>query len=188
MNDPELVKALAKMRGAFPAANATLDTLKLYAEMLSEYDVPAVVAAIDRIIRTSEPKYYGYFPSIAEITATMNTGGSLDGQAELAWIDVTEQIKQAPWRDGTGAGRIFRNGVYLEPRKPVFRHRVTEIAVKSLTWKLICQAENAADVRKQFLWTWKNMASGMVKHAQNNDHGDFALGVPTYDEMGEGDA
>ena len=162
---PRLLQALSDMADVFPGARVELRTLELYASRLADLDIDALVEAINRLINTAKPKYAGYFPSIAEIREQVEAGGPTDGAAELAWSEVLREVNRVGWnRPG-----VFRNGVFMPPLKPEFSSPVTVAAVESVTWRLICTSEKPADVREQFLWTWKNLASRMLKQAANGD-------------------
>ena len=160
-----ITDALTELRAAFPGANANADTLKLYTKRLSDLDPAAVVEAIDRLINTAQPKYAGYFPSIAEIREQVQAGGPTEGAAELAWGGVLREVRRGGWNPkGT-----FRHGVHHDPPTPQFSSPITEAAVESVTWRMICLSETPEKVREQFLWTWKNLASRMLKQAANGD-------------------
>lgn len=167
-----MIDALTEMRLAFPGANANIETMKLYARKLADLDPDALVAAIDRIVNTAQPKYHGYFPSIAEIREMVVAGGTTDGAAELAWSEVLREVRRVGWNPkGT-----FRDGEHHDPPKPTFTSPITQAAVESLTWRLICLSEQPEEVRKQFYFTWKNLAARMLKQAQNGE---------TLDALGE---
>lgn len=164
-NDPRLVNALVELRASFPGANANTETLNLYAKKLADLDVVTLVEAIDRLINTAQPKYHGYFPSIAEIREMVVAGGPTDGAAELAWAEVLKEVQRVGWNNKG----YFANGVHHDPPKPQFSSPVTKAAVESVTWRNICLSEKPEKTREEFLWTWKNLASRMLKQAQNGD-------------------
>jgi hypothetical protein len=164
MNQNDVKDALKALRMAFPGANAPTETLLLYAKRLADLDPAAVVDAIDRLINTAQPKYAGYFPSIAEIREQVQAGGPTEGAAELAWTEVLKEVNRVGWNNRG----YFQNGVHHDPPKPTFSSPITEAAVQSVTWRSCC-LDNPKDVREQFLWTWKNLASRMLKQAANGD-------------------
>src|SRR4051812_31715358 len=151
MTDLRVTNALIEMRMAFPGATASSDTLKLYARKLADLDPDLLIAAIDRLVNTAQPKYHGYFPSIAEIREMVVAGGPTDGAAELAWAEVLKEVQRVGWNNKG----YFANGVHHDPPKPSFSSPVTKAAVESVTWRDICLSEKRAEVREQFLWTWK---------------------------------
>jgi hypothetical protein len=162
--------ALLQMRTAFPQREVPVETVALYARQLADLDEVAVIDAIERLIRTSR-----FFPTIAEIREAAVAGGATEGLAELAWAEVTREARRVGWNP---TGRRY-GGVRHEPEKPVFTSAITVAAVESLTWKLICHGEQA-EIRDQFLWTWKNLATGMVKRGAAADGGVVMLpGVET---------
>jgi len=165
MTHPDLAAALKTLRLAFPGGQATAETLVLYADRLADLDPADVVAAIDRLINTAKPKYGNYFPSIAEIRELAVVGGTTDGAAELAWAEVLREVRRVGWNNRG----FFRDGVHHDPPKPQFSSAITEAAVESVTWRMICLSEEPERVREQFLWTWKNLASRAIKQAANGD-------------------
>jgi hypothetical protein len=163
--NPRLLQALSDMADVFPGARVELRTLELYASRLSDLDIDALVGAIDRLINTAKPKYAGYFPSIAEIREQVEAGGPTDGAAELAWAEVMREVRRVGWNPKG----YFHNGVHHDPPKAEFTSPITKAAVDSVTWRMICLSETPEKVRDQFLWTWKNLASRMLKQAANGD-------------------
>lgn len=168
----KIIAALSDIADAFPNARLHDGTLDLYARKLADLDPDLLIAAIERLINTTQPSYYGYFPSIAEIREMVVAGGTTDGAAELAWSEVLREVRRVGWNPkGT-----FRDGVHHDPPKPTFTSPITQAAVESLTWRLICLSEQPEEVRKQFYFTWKNLAARMLKQAQNGE---------TLDALGE---
>lgn len=157
--------ALLELRAAFPLREVPTDTLALYARQLADLAEADAVDAICRLLRTAR-----FFPTVAEIREAAVVGGPTEGLAEAAWTEVQREVR----RVGYGRGREMRGGVWIEPAAAVFSSPVTEAAVASMTWRLICLGE-AAEVRDQFLWTWKNLATGLVKRSQASDGGRAAL-------------
>lgn len=161
-------EALLSMRAAFPQREVPVSTLALYSRQLVDLDPAAVVDAIERLIRTSR-----FFPTIAEIREAAVAGGPTEGLAELAWAEVQREVRRVG-DHGAAHLRQFRGGVFIEPERPVFSSPVTVAAVESVTWKLICHGDPAS-VREQFLWTWKNLVTGLVKRGAAADGGAVAL-------------
>lgn len=160
-----LAQALLELRLAFPQRDVPVETLRLYARQLDDLEEATAVDAVYRLIRTAK-----FFPTISEIREAAVTGGATEGLAEAAWAEVQREVS----RVGYGRGRVLRGGEWIEPEAPVFTSPVTEAAVASMSWRLICLGE-AAEVRSQFLWTWKNVATGLVKRGQAADGGAMAL-------------
>jgi hypothetical protein len=160
-----LLSALRELRTAFPGKDIPPETVALYARQLSDLPEADVVDAVYRIMRTSR-----FFPSLGEIREAAVAGGPVDGIAETAWTEVLREVARVGWNRGP----IWQGGVRHEPEQPRFANPITEAAVKSLSWKMICQGE-AAEVRSQFLWTWKNIASGTVKRQAGRQSVDALL-------------
>lgn len=180
MNTPDVAKALKSLRLAFPGANASAETLVLYADRLADLDPVELVNAIDRLINTAQPKYHGYFPSIAEIREMVVAGGPTDGAAELAWSEVLKEVQRVGWNNKG----YFANGVHHDPPKPAFTSPVTKAAVDSVTWREICLSDKQTEVREQFMWAWKALASRMLKQAANGEAVD-ALGETNLRVLGQ---
>jgi hypothetical protein len=156
-----LQQALAELRTAFPQRDVPVATLALYARQLADLDEAAVVDAVYRLIRTAK-----FFPTISEIREAAVAGGPMDGLAEAAWAEVRKEAARVGWNRGP----VMRNRELVEAEAPVFANPITEAAVASMSWRLICLGEQA-EVREQFLWTWKNLSSGLVKRGQAADGG-----------------
>ena len=163
-----LKQALLEMRTAYPNREIPVETMALYARQLTDLDEAAVVDAIYRLVRTSK-----FLPSIAEIREAAVAGGPTEGLAELAWAEVQREVRRVG-DHGAAHLRQFRGGVFVEPERPVFSSPITTAAVESVTWKLICHGD-VAETREQFLWTWRNLATGMVKRGAAADGGAVAL-------------
>ncbi len=171
-----LLSALRELRTAFPGKDVPPETVALYARQLGDLPEADVVDAVYRIMRTSR-----FFPSLGEIREAAVAGGPVDGLAEMAWTEVLREVSRVGWNRGA----TWRGGVLYEPEQPSFVNPITEAAVQSLSWKMICQGE-AAEVRSQFVWTWKNIAAGMVKRQAG---GQSAIGLsagPKAMAIGEG--
>lgn len=160
-----LQQALLDLRLAYPQREVAVEALALYARQLDDLPEAEVVDAIYRLIRTAK-----FFPTVAEIREATVTGGATEGLAEAAWTEVRREVS----RVGYGRGRELRGGAWVEPEQPRFTSPVTEAAVASMSWRLICLGE-ATEVRSQFLWTWKHVATGLVKRSQASDGGRMAL-------------
>ncbi len=160
-----LKQALAELRLAFPQRDMPVQTLALYQRQLADLDEAQVVDAVYRLIRTAR-----FFPTIGEIREAAVAGGPTDGLAEAAWAEVRREAARVGWNRGP----VMRNRELVEAEAPVFSDPITEAAVQSMSWRLICLGEQA-EVREQFLWTWKNLTSGLVKRGQAADGGLKAL-------------
>lgn len=160
-----LAQALLELRLAFPQREVPVETLRLYARQLDDLEEATAVDAVYRLIRTAK-----FFPTISEIREAAVTGGATDGLAEAAWAEVLREVA----RVGFNRGPVFHAGKFHEPETPRFTSPVTEAAVASMSWRLICLGEQA-EVRSQFLWTWKNVATGLVKRGQASDGGRLEL-------------
>jgi len=160
-----LQQALLELRLAFPQREVAVEALALYARQLGDLPEAEVVDAISRLIRTAR-----FFPTVAEIREATVTGGGTEGLAEAAWTEVLREVSRVGWNRGP----VFAGGRFHDPEQPRFTSPVTEAAVASMSWRLICHGEQA-EVRSQFLWTWKNLATGLVKRSQAVDGGRPAL-------------
>lgn len=163
-----LKAALLELRLAFPQREVPVETMALYARQLADIDEASVVDAVFRLIRTAK-----FFPTVAEIRESAVAGGPTEGLAESAWAEVQREVRRVGFNQGQHL-RVFRGGEFVEPEAPRFSSPVTTAAVESMTWRLICHGEQG-EVRSQFLWTWKNLAAGMVKRGQVTDGGTMAL-------------
>jgi len=163
-----LRQALLQLRLAFPQREVEVDTLGLYGRHLADLPEAEVVDAIYRLIRTAK-----FFPTVAEIREATVTGGATEGLAEAAWAEVLREVARVGWNRGP----VFSGGRFHDPDQPRFTSPVTEAAVESLSWRLICLGEQA-EVRNQFLWTWRNLATGLVKRSQAEPGGRLPLAPP----------
>jgi hypothetical protein len=158
-------QALLDLRLAFQQREVRVETLALYARQLGDLPEEEVVEAVYRLIRTAK-----FFPTVAEIREATVTGGATEGLAEAAWAEVQREVSRVGWNRGP----VMAGGVLREAEQPRFTLPVTEAAVASMSWRLICLGD-AAEVRSQFLWTWKNLSSGLVKRSQASDGGRLSL-------------
>ena len=108
------------------------------------------------------------------------SAGPTDGAAEVAWSEVLREVARVGWNNKG----YFANGVHHDPPKPEFTSPVTTAAVASVTWRNICLSEKPEETRKEFLWTWKNLASRMLKQAANGEAVD-ALGETNLRVLGQ---
>lgn len=163
-----MLRALEDLSVAF-GGKASAERLAVYAERLADLEEGATVAAIERILLTRSD---GWMPTIGEIRKEVVAGGGeVVGGAEMAWTEVQDQVRKVGWN----RGRTFSGGQWHEAEAPVFTSPVTVEAVRSMTWRLICTGEQA-EVREQFLWTWKHLAERMLKTTAVGSGGEMALG------------
>ena len=161
----DLRQALLDLRTAFPGRDVPVETLALYSRQLADLPEAEVVDAVYRLLRTSK-----FFPTVAELREAAVTSGATEGLAEVEWTQVQREVRRVGWNRGP----VMQGGELREAELPSFASAITAAAVESMTWRLICLGDAAA-VREQFLWTWKNVATGLIKRRQAVDGGRPAL-------------
>ena len=90
MTKTEVAALLAVCSAAFPHVSVTKETAAVYAEMLADLEYRAALAAVKRLIATSQ-----YFPSVAAIreTTVTLTAPAIPSNA-AAWAEVMLKIRE----------------------------------------------------------------------------------------------
>lgn len=153
--------ALTELVSAFPRQDIPDTTLKTYMTHLSDYPDPAVINACRLAIRSCT-----FFPSIRELIDLMDqTAAGDDAVAEVAWSEVLREVR----RVGYQPYRVFRNGEFMDPPKPVFSSPVIAETVESVGWKLICTSDEPEEVRKQFIFSFRAMRQRVTNRVRRGD-------------------
>lgn len=155
-----ILMALRDLQHAFPRQNVTAATVDVYLRHLSDMPEPAVLAAIREAIDTLT-----FFPSIGELRGIIadHVNGP-DDLAETAWLEVMGEVR----RVGYQPNRIFRNGVFHDPPKPVFSTERIAEAVASIGWKQVCTGATE-DVRREFIFAYRNLRQRDVNRVHRGD-------------------
>lgn len=152
-----VLDALSDLNVAF-GGKATPERLAIYVERLADLPEAQVIDGIERLMVS---RTEGWMPTIGEIRQAATLGGAtLDGAAELAWTEVQQEVR----RVGYGTHRRLIGGVWHDPEQPRFSSPITEAAVRSVTWKSICQ-DDSVKVRESFLWTWRHLSERAIGQA-----------------------
>ena len=144
MNRKDTATICALLKAAFPVWQTTPETIELYHAMLQDLDSEIVMRATQNWILTSEK-----FPTIAGIRkACAEVAGVLPPNASEAWAEVTK----------------VANDVGIYGRRPAWSHPLITEVVNNLGYYHICQTDNIATVRAQFV---KMYADFSDKNASN---------------------
>lgn len=150
MKRSEAAKLIGILMASYPHAKIPQPeaTASAYEEFLLDLDAAAATRAVKRLIAESK-----FFPSIAEIRDRVASSAINARPAELAWGDVLHAV-----------GRV---GIY---RTPEFDDPCTAIAVSSLGWRQICNADESEHgvMRAQFREAYKR-AQELAKREHNAD-------------------
>lgn len=141
MTKTEVMKLVAVLCAAYPAAKFTAEASSAYERSLADLDYPLANAAVEQIIGSSR-----WLPTVAEIRerALSLTSGEVRPGGE-AWGSVLKAISRR------GRGRV--PGVDFEFRDPVVHD-----AVRALGWIQLCDSENATADRARFVELYDRLA------------------------------
>jgi len=154
MQPHETAKMCFMLSAAFPAWKASDATIEMYHAMLQDLDSEIVMRATQDWILTSEK-----FPTIAGIrNKCAEVAGVLAPSATEAWGEVMAVCESY--------------GIYQ--RRPDWSHPTIADVVKTMGYQHICQTDNIATVRAQFIKMYGELsakANGEIVIANS-----FALG------------
>jgi len=125
----ESAKLVAVLQAAYPTKELSEESIRLYAEMLSDLDPREAGNAVKRIIATSR-----FFPTVAEIREAAAENAISMPDVEQAWGEVTRQIKSV--------GRY---------RTPVFSHPAITSTVDAIGWTTFCESQSIGVERGHFM-------------------------------------
>jgi hypothetical protein len=130
MKPSETKKILTLLRCAYPRQEVNEGTATVYADMLADLDPDQVAEAVKKHIATSQ-----YFPTIAEIRASVAEKKCAAPSAAGAWAEVMHAI--------AAVGRY---------RTPTFTHPAITAAVEGLGgFQSLCDSDQAQTDRAHFL-------------------------------------
>ena len=144
MTKTEVAALLAVCAAAYPHVNVTRETAAVYAEMLADLDYADALAAVKRLIATSQ-----FFPTVAAIreTTVSLTAPPIPSNA-AAWAEVMLKIREV--------------GHY---RAPEWSHPALAEAVATIGWRELCMADNLAVSRAHFWKVYETAARDAHKAA-----------------------
>lgn len=142
MKPSEAAELVASIMAAYPNAQTSNATSRVYESMLSDLDKDVANAAVAVLLQTSK-----FMPSVAEIRSTaveLENGGCAPGGEQ--------------W--GVVLDCIHRYGAYRTPGVDFrFNDSVTAKCVRALGWQEICLSENHPADRARFIELYDKLAA-----------------------------
>lgn len=147
MNTQETAVLIRVLRSVWPNTEINADTVQAYAWALEDISAADGERAVREWMRTGK-----FFPKPSELREIVGKAAlGSDELAESAWIEVQREIR----RVGYNRQPVFANGAFREPPKRSFSSPLIGDAVESVGWATLCTSEDVADLRKQFVFTFR---------------------------------
>lgn len=143
MTPSESARLISRLKSAYPRQDVSADTLKIYCEMLVDFELSEAEAATRKIIATSR-----FFPTIAEIRSVVVEMRIGPQSAEEAWAEVKSAIRHI------GAHR-----------SPEFSGDIVTRAVDAIGWQTLCASESIGVERAHFLRIYESMRAQQLGEA-----------------------
>ena len=145
----QAAEILRPLLAAYPNAKISADSIFVYAVALSELPPAKLQAGVLRCMRTCKPKFYGYFPSIAEIMeaaqeVTDYVSGTKMASPDEAWNEVQQQMQEA---------FIYKTPVFSTPE--------VKRAALAMGWIGLCETptNQIGTARAQFLRLYESVCN-----------------------------
>jgi hypothetical protein len=143
MTRGEVARLVATLMAAYPQAQMTVATSKVYEHQLGDLDREVATVAVERLINTAN-----WLPTVAQIRAAA---------AEVKYGP--RRLGGEAWGDVVAAMR--RVGFYRLPR---FDDPIVADAVAMLGWQSLCSSENEVSDRARFI----ELYDGLAERARKN--------------------
>lgn len=161
MNTQEIAVLLRVLRSVWPNTEINADTVKAYEWALEDISVSDGERSVREWMRTGK-----FFPKPSELREIVSRAAlGVDELAETAWVEVQREIK----RVGFNRLPIYSGGKVLERPSRRFSTPLIAQAVESVGWGVLCTSEHPADVRKQFIYTFRALHQRDVSVLQRGD-------------------
>jgi hypothetical protein len=148
MKDSDTTTIVAALVAAYPSQTIRQPTIELYQSALADLDFNETLLAVQRIIKTSR-----FFPTIAEIRASVVQERLGAPSPSLAWEIVEDLIQTCYWRQHTGWEKM-----------PDYRHELVERAVAAMGGlRDMQQSPTQSVIRGQFLRLYTDILDGQTK-------------------------
>jgi hypothetical protein len=161
VNTQETAVMLRVLRSVWPNTEINADTVKAYEWALEDISAADGERAVRTWMRTGK-----FFPKPAELRELVSRAVlGPDELAEAAWVEVQREIR----RVGFNRLPVYRGGRMLERPARRFSSPLIAQAVDSVGWDVLCMSEQPAEVRKQFIFTFRALHQRDISALQRGD-------------------
>jgi len=148
VNSQEVAILLRVLRAEWPNTPIGADKVQAWQWALEGIAFSHGERAVKAWLRVGKP-YFPHPSELLEIVSNDELGA--DETAEAAWVEVQREIR----RVGFNRPPTFMGGRFLEPPQRRFSSVLIAQAVDSVGWDVLCTTDDTAQIRDQFLWTYK---------------------------------